>query len=706
MTEQPRGQAEALLLHYWFILRKRKLVVALFMVVLVVVVAIATSLSTRYYAATATIEISPKAPEYFAVNEVSDVAPARSSMELTYYYATQYKILSSRTVMEETIRRLREDHGITDFDDDPKPWETLGTALSLDAVTGTNLIKINIEYPDPTKAELFANTIAEAYMDRNLAQAFNKTQDALQFLETQADKFRARREASEETLHKYRTEHDLMGVDEQYNTTVETMEKLQTAWSDAHTQRIQVEAVYQQMALLTRNKDYKGLASHLSGDRPVLRELLSRYEQLLQEKTTLGTRVLEKHPEMVRVESELKGVEGQIKDEVSQIVAGKAAELSLIKTQEEELQRELEKVKESVKAIDARKVQMGFLSDDAERDEMFFKSLDTRLSEVDLSQVLRANNIQFVDRALASDKPVRPNLLVNLGMALVFGLFGGAAMAFFMEYLDSTVKSREDIEQIVGIPMLGVVPMIPTEDLSSLPREVDRNIFVYARPRSNAAECLRSIRTNVMFRTPQRKFRTLLVTSAAPREGKSFISSNLSTIIAMTGSRVLLIDADMRRPSMHKRFGVENDVGLSNLLTGEVALETVVKHTHVESLDLVTAGPIPPNPGELLGSGRIQRVLSSVRNYDVVVVDSPPVNVVADPRMLSSLVDGVVLVVEANRTSRNLVRQATSHLQEMRANVLGAIVNKLDIRRAGYGYYYYDDYGYYYTEAEKEKAPA
>jgi capsular exopolysaccharide synthesis family protein len=214
---------------------------------------------------------------------------------------------------------------------------------------------------------------------------------------------------------------------------------------------------------------------------------------------------------------------------------------------------------------------------------------------------------------------------------------------------------------------------------------------------------MRSIRTNVMFRVPKNDVRILVVTSAAPREGKSFTSSNLAAIIAMTGSRVLLIDADLRRPAIHNRFGLSNNRGLASLFTEDVGLTDLRSPSHIEGLDIIVAGPPPPNPGELLGGGRLQEALMQLKEYDFIIIDTPPVNVVADPLVLASIADGVLLVVEADRTSRNMVRQAGARLAETRAPVLGAVVNKLDLRTSGYSYSYYDSYGYYYTEAEQEE---
>jgi len=205
-----------------------------------------------------------------------------------------------------------------------------------------------------------------------------------------------------------------------------------------------------------------------------------------------------------------------------------------------------------------------------------------------------------------------------------------------------------------------------------------------------------------MFRVPKKDVRTLLITSAAPREGKSFTSSNLAAIIAMTGSRVLLIDADLRRPALHQRFGLHNNRGLASLFTEDANLLDLLQPTHIRNLDVIVAGPPPPNPGELLGGGKLQEALQHLRQYDFIIIDTPPVNVVADPLVLATIADGVLLVVEADRTSRNMVRQAGARLAETSAPVIGAVVNKLDIRTSGYSYSYYDNYGYYYTEAEQD----
>lgn len=705
-TDGHQGHTEALLLHYWYVLKKRRFVVLTFMALLALTVTVATLLATPYYAASTLIEISPKAPTIMDVEEVSEFVTASSAQELRNYFATQYKIIQSRSVMDRAVRILREDHGVTDFDEQASPGEFLRAHLVLEPVVETHLVRIGVEYPDPAKAALFADAIAQAYMATNLERALESGRLALQWLKDQQDDYRTRKKASEEEVHDFRTKLGLLGADERYNSTVERYGTVQSAWTQAATERIQAEAVYGKLVQLQGLSDWAPLANHLATGRPGLQALLSRYDTLEQDLARAGVKYKDRHPEVVRITTELAGIEEQVRGEVADTVEGKRAELQVLREREDALKAEMDAVQHEVEELDRQLIELRSLEDEAERNEALYASLDQRRAEVDLSQVLRANNIRVIDAAVAGEKPVRPKLSVNLAMSVLLGLLGGCVLAFLMEYLDVTVKTREDIEQVIGTPLLGVVPVIESDDLRALTREIDRSLYVHARPRSTAAECMRSIRTNVLFRTPQTSVRTILITSAAPREGKSFTSANLAAIIAMTGSRVLIIDADLRRPALHKRFDLANDIGLCSIFSDDANVEQAIQASHIPGLDVMVAGPPPPNPGELLGSDRMVQLTKGFRSYDFVIIDSPPVNVVADPLVLSSLVDGVVLVVEANRTGRNVVVQAQARLAEMKANVLGAIVNKLNIRTAGYGYYYYDNYGYYYTESEQSRERA
>jgi capsular exopolysaccharide synthesis family protein len=690
---------EATLLHYWRILKKRQLTVGLFSGILMATVTVGTMASTPYYGSTATLEISPKTPTVLAGDSVSEVVSLTASDERRAYYATQYRILQSRTVIEEAIRRLQEEHGVTDFDEEQNPYKFFRRHLDISPELDTRLVHVVVEYPDPEMAELFANVLAETYMEMNLQRALNTAQQAFGWLSEQQEIYRQRKFESDRDVHDFKYKNQL----EQTSTYTSSLSKIQDALSSAHAERVTLDASYNRVQALTRSRSWSGLATHLSADSPVLLALMQDMRIKQQERDKLSAKYHPAWPALMQAEDGLESVQGQVEQQVRLWLAGKQTQLKLVTVQEAALAAEAVAIESKLRVIEVKQIELDFLQDSASKNALMFKNLDTRMSEIDLASLVQSNNIWFIDRAISSDDKVRPKLSTNLPMSLLIGLLGGVALAFFMEYIDSTIKSREDLEEIVGVPFLGAVPVLTRSDLMSLPDERDRNIYVHARPRSTAAEALRSIRTNILFRTPDKPQKRLLIASAVPREGKSFISSNLSSIIAMTGSKVLIIDADLRRPSQHKLFATTNTVGLSSVLVGDSSFEDSVHHTHVPGLDLLTSGPRPPNPAELLGSDLMERFLDTLTDYEFVIIDSSPIGAVADPLILSRVVDGVLMVVESNKTNRDHVVQCRSRMTEVKANIIGAVVNKLDIRRTGYGYYYYYDYNSTYGDPPEER---
>lgn len=686
------------LLHYWRILRKRQLTVVIFTAILVVTTAVGTALSTPYYAARATIEISPDQPSVMDMEQVNEVVAYQGGSERRAYYTTQYRIIQSRTVVGEAVRRLREEHGITDFDELADPIAFFKRHLDVSPEMDTRLVHLIVEYPDPELAALFANVLAQTYMDANVERSRKTTMDALAWLSEQQEVYRQRRLSSSEELKSY----EYTSVLAAHQAKIKSQARLEESWSETRAERVEVEATWLRLAQQVREGSLLAVATGLSSDSTVLTRLLEDHQDLQQERTRLSGRYRAGHPDMQRVDQQLAGLEKQIRGQVDEILAARKGRLEILVAGEAALQRELDEVTAEVQQYEAKLIQYELVKTEADKNADLFKSLDQRLSEVDLSKLLTPNNIWYVDQAVPVAEKVRPRMSTNLPIALLVGLVGGVALAFFSEFLDSTIKSRDDLEELVGVSFLGAIPMLDPAELAPL-SEVDRNLYVNARPRSTVAEALRSVRTNILFRLPDRPQRRLLITSAAPREGKSFVSSNLATIIAMTGSRVLLIDADLRRPSQHKLFQTDNEVGLSSVLLGEATLAEAIRKSHVPGLDLLSSGPRPPNPAELLGSDLMLRLLDSLKSYDFVMIDSPPIGAVADPLILARSTHGVLMVVESNKTDREQVTQSRSRLAEMNANILGAIVNKLDTRKSGYGYYYYYDYNSVYHDTEVDR---
>jgi polysaccharide biosynthesis transport protein len=327
-----------------------------------------------------------------------------------------------------------------------------------------------------------------------------------------------------------------------------------------------------------------------------------------------------------------------------------------------------------------------------------------RLKETGVTGMLQMSNVRVLDRAEPPDRPVKPRSVRNLALAVLLGLAGGVGLAFLLETLDTSISTREQIEERLGLPFLGIIPKIEAEPGAK------PELTVFSSPTSAAAECLRSIRTNLLFMSPEKPLRTMLVTSSGPSEGKTTTAAALAATMAGGGNRVLLVDADMRRPRVHKVFGMQSGTGLSALILGEGTLEQAISRTAIPNLDVLPCGPVPPNPAELLHTAAFAKLLAQMAGtYDRVVIDSPPAGVVADAIVISTHVDGTLMVLKAGQTSRDAAVRTARSLHAVKARLFGAVLNDLDLEDRRYGqYYYYYRSGYYRdgeTEGAKEKEP-
>jgi capsular exopolysaccharide synthesis family protein len=300
--------------------------------------------------------------------------------------------------------------------------------------------------------------------------------------------------------------------------------------------------------------------------------------------------------------------------------------------------------------------------------------------------MLRTSNARILDAARPDPAPIRPRVRNNLVLGLLLGLLGGLGLAFALEQLDTTVKSQGDVEEKIGVPFLGILPRVTVE--RDAPAG-DLDLFVYRHPKSTAAEACRAVRTNLLFMSPDRPLRTMLVTSSGPREGKSATVIATGIAMAQSGGRVVLVDTDMRRPRLHRALGVPNDRGVSSVLVGDASLDDVVKSTEVPGLFLIPSGPIPPNPAELFHTQAFRDFIASVAtHFERVIFDSPPVNAVADSVVLATQVDGTLLVLRADTTNKALARRAIRVLTDVKAKVFGAVLNDVELRSGKYGELY------------------
>jgi capsular exopolysaccharide synthesis family protein len=339
-----------------------------------------------------------------------------------------------------------------------------------------------------------------------------------------------------------------------------------------------------------------------------------------------------------------------------------------------------------------------------------FRMIERRVKEVDLVRMMQRNNVAIVEQPRVPVEPVLPKVPINLAVSFILSLILALALALLVEAFDTTVKSQSEIERDLGVPYLGMIPVFSKKLESRLSsrgpargQAFNRDTFVIDFPKSTMAEACRSIRTNLLFMASEQPLRSLVVTSAGPREGKTTASISIASVTAQSGTGVLLIDADMRKPRLHSVFGIRKDIGFSSVLMGEASLDEVLHQTDVPNLTVMACGPVPQNPSELLHTDRFREMLAELSSrYGLVIIDSPPLVPVTDAAILGGQVDGVIVIVKAGSTRKELVSRAVDSLRSVKANVLGAVLNGVDLERGSGGgrYYYYRHYGHYYGEAE------
>jgi capsular exopolysaccharide synthesis family protein len=365
-------------------------------------------------------------------------------------------------------------------------------------------------------------------------------------------------------------------------------------------------------------------------------------------------------------------------------------------------------------AIELSKIEVEYkpLQRTAEQNNKMYSIISSRQKEIDITGPMKANNVRVLERAIVPGAPVRPKPVQNLLLGLLLGLGTGIGLAFAIEALDNTLKTQTDVEQFLGVPVLGLVPVIGSAGAPEVVQQGDnlreRDLGVFLDPKSVAAECCRSIRTNILFMSPDHPIRTLVVTSPSPQEGKTTTAINLAVTMAEAGGRVLLLDTDMRRPRLHRSFGVPNNTGISTVVVGKATLEEAIKRTDVPNLDVLTCGPVPPNPSELIHTDRFALILADcAKLYDRVILDSPPTSAVTDPAVLGNLADGVVLIIKAGETTREAAVHARRQLTAAKARMIGVVVNAIDFSNPAYGYeYYYRNYyryGYTYGNGPQDQ---
>ncbi len=581
------------------------------------------------------------------------------------------------------------------------PAAMLQSKISVVPVKDSRIARIVVEDSSPQRAALLANEVAEAYIAENLALRLKTSESANRWLEDRLAELEQKSKHSEIAVYDFKKDADMLttSLEDRASMVSQRLNAYNGALTDVRTRiaglRARVEAIKRLHSSVddAKNPEWSAVLSAVP-EKSLVSELRLRYFTERNECSALTERYLSDHPKMVACEDRLKSARSDLLAELSNIVRSAEADQFEAEARERNLSGLFEAAKTEAFEVNKRQIEFDRLKRQADNNQRLYDMVLKRLKDTELSGLLRTSNARILDGARPSLVPVRPKVRSSLLLGFLLALVGATGLAFLLEQLDNTVNSQGDVEERIGLPFLGFVPRLPQTKGKT---EDDRELFVYRNPKSSVAEACRAIRTNLLFMTPDRPLRTMLVTSSGPREGKSTTVINAGITMAQSGSRVLLVDTDMRRPRLHKAFGVANELGVSSAIVGEATLAQVVKSTEVPNLFVAPCGPIPPNPAELFHAKAFKDFVdAAVGSFDRVIFDSPPVNAVADPLVLSTQVDGVLVVFRASQTPRALAQRALRTLRAVQAHVLGAILNDVDIGDSRYGYYYeaYRRYGY------------
>ena len=722
----PIPAQDSILREYLRVLIKRKFIVLACLVLIFLLVLIATLRMTPIYDATGSIAINKLDPGLINFKDSASSSEYYDPADLD----TEVKILKSDLLALQVIKQLNLDHRV-EFGgngDVPSPsvlgltsdsLQTNSSRVSglLGAFKGnlrvglqpnTRVIEIHYTSPNKELAATIVNTLVNTYIEQNFKTKFESTMQASDWLSKQLVDLQMKVETSQEKLVRYQKEHSILGIDEKQNIITQKLDELNKELTAAESERMQKESLYRLtqggdpdvIASATASSGGEGNSSNGSG---LLDKLRSQQADLKIQVAELSTQFGPSYPKVAQLNNQLKEIDLQIASEIRKI-GGRVRNQFLASAQREGMLHEaMEKQKQEANKLNESAIEYSLLKRDVETNRQLYEGLLEKLKEAGVTAGLRSNNVKVVDVARVPTAPSEPNIPRNLAFALLLGLTSGVGLAFLLENLDNTVRTPEQAQLISSLPALGMIPLgskRPSEDsnrrLSVATSKEAVELVTQSRPQSQMAESYRALRTSLLLSSLGSPPKVILVTSAMPQEGKTTTSINCAIVLAQKGTRVLLIDADLRRPGIHKALGMGPRNGLSNVLTGSADIQqSITRSPVIPSLFVLPAGTAPPNPAELLASANMRELVDSLRDhYDHIVIDTPPTLSVTDAVVLSTRADAVVLVIRSGKTTKQALRRARELLVRVNAKVTGVLLNAVDLSSPDY-YYYYEYQGKY-----------
>lgn len=718
---------------YGRVLRKRFATVAIVFFVVFAVGLIATLKEKPVYQAQVLLEIQKENADIPTIKDLYELESVSDS-----YLRTQYTILTSDSLAERVIDQLHLDalgefnalkwwslerltgaprkqtfavgpaSAAHDSEVYQRVLERFQDRLSIEPVSRSRLVTVRFDSRNAELSARIANTLADDYIDQSLEARWTATQKATDWLSQQLVGVKAKLEKSEEQLQDYARHNGLVFLENDKgaseNVANERLQQLQEELTRTQAGRYEKESVYR----LVQSGDYGSLPGVV--ENKLIQDLSERLAELKREMAQLSTKFNAEYPRVKEIQSQIDEIEATLNEERQRAADKITNEYSAAVQREELVKQALGEQQKQVNVIAEKAVQYNILKREVETNKQLYEGLLQRLKEAGVSASLKASNIRLVDSAEPPAKPAKPRIPLNLALAALLGLGLGISTAFLQERLDDTLKGADDVERLFGLSALALIPSVHSlnGDRPGVRKLFDRTLRLKSthnghngtasnpaarwnridqseKPQAALVEAFRSLRASVLLSTADHPPGSLLITSTQPGEGKTTIATNLAISLAQLGQRVLLVDADLRFPSLQRLFCIRESHGLVSYLTGQQDWRAAVGPSGSPGLDLLLCGPVPPNPAELLSSKSMGAFLNAARSeYGFVILDSSPLLTLADSRILASLVDGVLFVVKSGATPREQVIQSQSSIRSAGANLIGVVLNNVSLHTNGY----------------------
>jgi succinoglycan biosynthesis transport protein ExoP len=682
---------------YLQILLKRKWWSLGFLAFAVVIALLINSFSTPIYQSSATFKITLDNSAY--VGSRDSAMPFFRDDDRTF--ETQAQVMRSRTLARRVIKLLDlQNHPLftTEKKEGAKdiPPEEAESAmvdkflanLKVEPVKRSDLVRVSYLSPDKSLAQRVPNVFAEEYMQFEIDSKNQSFAQIRRWLGQQLTQLGNRVEGSQQKLYQYGENGEILSPEEKDNVVVQKYIELNGLLTKASAERMAKEAQYRQI-------EAKGVAASPITNNGLVMELRKQISTETAKVASLRKIYLPNHPTFMAEAANLEGLKARLNNEIQNIRATVRADYEAARRSENLVAEAVESEKNKVGNLQKKLVQYKILKRDVEANEELYKGLLSRMKEAAIASTMVASNLSTIDPAEKPLSPYSPKKARNMALAIILGLLGGTCLAFTIEYFDDSIKTTGEAETLCHLPVLGIYPLLRRNKGLALlsqdagARDPGHGLIPYDNPKSMVADAIFGIRTSILLSGPAGPPATIMVTSPNPSEGKSTISANLAISLAIDGRKVLLIDCDMRHPSIHKMFNLLPMPGLSDALTGSASLHDIIRPSPISNLSIITAGTTPPNPVSLLGSQVFKDSMESLRDeFQHIIIDTPPTLGMPDSRILSPFIEAVILVLKYNSTTRGEGRAARLSLSQVHAKMIGLVLNQVSSHRDGYSSYY------------------